>query len=211
MSKQASQILRKTQFLTSAAGKNGFVPDSGAEIAFSGRSNAGKSSAINALCETSNLARTSKTPGRTQLVNFFEITEGKRLVDLPGYGFAKVPPKVKQEWQQLMQTYFEKRDSLKALIQIMDARHPLKPFDEQMLEWADYDNLPVHILLTKSDKLKRGAAKSTLMKVKNAVGDMATVQLFSALNKQGLGEAQKKILELLQVDVSSPDFLNFSG
>ena len=194
-----SQILRATQFLTSAAGLKGFAPDFGAEVAFSGRSNAGKSSAINSICEQASLARTSKTPGRTQLVNFFSINEQQRLVDLPGFGFAKVPPRMKLDWQKLMQTYFEERKSLKALIQIMDVRHPLKPFDLQMLDWAKSANLPAHILLTKADKLKRGPAKSTMLQVRKAVGDGATVQLFSSLDKQGLAEAQKKMLELLEV------------
>ena len=195
-----SQILRQAQFLTSAANKNGFAPDVGAEVAFSGRSNDGKSSAINSICEQSSLARTSKTPGRTQLVNFFSINDHQRLVDLPGFGFAKVPPKMKQDWQLLMKTYFEERDCLKALIQIMDVRHPLKPFDQQMLEWARNAGLPAHILLTKADKLKRGPAKSTLLKVRKEVGEFATVQLFSSLDKQGLPEAQKKMLELLDIE-----------
>lgn len=194
---KASNILRETQFLTSAASASGFSPDTGAEVAFSGRSNAGKSSAINTICEQTNLARTSKTPGRTQLINFFSINEDMRLVDLPGFGFAKVPQKMKLDWQKLMQTYFEQRESLKALIQIMDVRHPLKPFDQQMLAWAKESGLPAHILLTKADKLKRGAAKSTLLKVKRELGEDASVQLFSSQNKQGLDEAQKKMLELL--------------
>ena len=194
-----SQILRQAEFLTSAAAKKGFAPDTGAEVAFSGVSNAGKSSAINSICEQKSLARTSKTPGRTQLVNFFSINENQRLVDLPGFGFAKVPPKMKQDWQKLMQTYFEERESLKALIQIMDVRHPLKPFDLQMLEWAKSAELPVHILLTKADKLKRGPAKATMLKIRKEIGDFASVQLFSSLDKQGLPEAQKKMLELLDL------------
>ena len=193
----ASQILRQTQFLTSAAALKGFAPDSGAEVAFSGRSNAGKSSAINSICEQPSLARASKTPGRTQLINFFSVTDNTRLVDLPGFGFAKVPPKMKQDWQQLMQTYFEERNCLSALIQIMDVRHPLRDFDLQMLEWAESAEMPVLILLTKADKLKRGAAKNTLLKVRREVGDNVTVQLFSSLDKQGVAEAQKKILDLM--------------
>ncbi len=193
----ASQILRQTQFLTSAAALKGFAPDAGAEVAFSGRSNAGKSSAINSICEQPSLARASKTPGRTQLINFFSVTDNTRLVDLPGFGFAKVPPKMKQDWQQLMQTYFEERNCLSALIQIMDVRHPLRDFDLQMLEWAESAEMPVLILLTKADKLKRGAAKNTLLKVRREVGDNVTVQLFSSLDKQGVAEAQKKILDLM--------------
>ena len=194
---KASQILRQAQFLTSAAALKGFAPDSGAEVAFSGRSNAGKSSAINTICEQPSLARASKTPGRTQLINFFSINDDIRLVDLPGFGFAKVPPKMKLDWQQLMQTYFEERECLSALIQIMDVRHPLRDFDLQMLEWAKNAEMPVLILLTKADKLKRGAAKNTLLKVRREVSDNVTVQLFSSLDKQGVAEAQKKILELL--------------
>jgi len=128
-----SQIFRQTEFLTSAAALKGFAPDIGAEVAFSGRSNAGKSSAINSICEQPSLARASKTPGRTQLINFFSINDDLRLVDLPGYGFAKVPPKMKQDWQKLMQTYY--------------VRHPLKEFDQQMLEWAENAEMPVLVLM----------------------------------------------------------------
>jgi len=198
-----SQILRKAQFLTSAAAFKGFAPDTGAEVAFSGRSNAGKSSAINSICEQASLARASKTPGRTQLINFFSINDDFRLVDLPGYGFAKVPPKMKQDWQKLMQTYFEQRECLSAVIQIMDVRHPLKEFDLQMLEWAEHAQMPVLVLLTKADKLKRGAAKNTLLKVRREVADNVTVQLFSSLDKQGVAEAQKTILDLLGYEESN--------
>jgi len=203
MSTAASHILRHTQFLTSAAARKGFVPDMGVEIAFSGRSNAGKSSALNLICEQRNLARTSKTPGRTQLVNFFAVNEQHRLVDLPGYGFAKVPPKVKRAWQELMESYFSERACLHGLIQIMDVRHPLKPFDQQMLSWSQQSNIPTHVLLSKADKLKRGAAKSTLLSVQREVGSFASVQLFSALNKQGLEQAQNKVIELFGDDKNS--------
>jgi GTP-binding protein len=137
----------------------------GAEVAFAGRSNAGKSSAINALTRNSKLARTSRTPGRTQLINFFTVDEHIRLVDLPGYGFAKVPLKVKQEWNKQLEQYLRLRQSLNGLVLLMDIRHPLKDYDRQMIEWAVVTEMRVHILLTKSDKLKRGPAKSTLLTV----------------------------------------------
>ena len=133
--------------------------DDGCEIAFAGRSNAGKSSAINTLTRNKGLARTSKTPGRTQLINFFQLDEGKRLVDLPGYGYAKVPIAMKRKWDKHLAEYLQLRQSLAGLILLMDIRHPLQEFDLQMLNWAAQAGLPVHILLTKSDKLKRGPAR----------------------------------------------------
>lgn len=173
-------------------------PDSGREVAFAGRSNAGKSSAINALTQQNALARTSKTPGRTQLINFFSVggDDGQRLVDLPGYGFAKVPEKVKLEWQRHLAEYLQRRDSLQGLMLMMDVRHPLSEFDEMMLGWADEQDMAVHILLTKADKLKPGAAKSSLLEVRRRLHeweDLVSVQLFSALKRQGLDEAQARL------------------
>lgn len=182
---------RGAQFLTSAAKLNQCPPDEGWEVAFAGRSNAGKSSAINSLTKHNKLAKTSKTPGRTQLINFFMLSENQRLVDLPGYGFAKVPLKVKQEWTRQLENYLQKRRCLRGLIVLMDIRHPLQPFDQQMLDWTLSANMPVHILLTKADKLKRGAANATLLKVRAALeplGERASVQLFSALKHTGHGE-----------------------
>ena len=179
---------RGAQFLTSAAKLNQCPPDEGWEVAFAGRSNAGKSSAINSLTNNNKLAKTSKTPGRTQLINFFALSESQRLVDLPGYGFAKVPLKVKQEWTRQLENYLQKRQCLRGLIVLMDIRHPLQPFDQQMLDWAASADMPVHILLTKADKLKRGAASATLLKVRSALeplGERASVQLFSALKQTG--------------------------
>jgi len=179
---------RGAQFLTSAAKLNQCPPDEGWEVAFAGRSNAGKSSAINSLTTNNKLAKTSKTPGRTQLINFFTLSESQRLVDLPGYGFAKVPLKVKQEWTRQLENYLQKRQCLRGLIVLMDIRHPLQPFDQQMLDWTLSANMPVHILLTKADKLKRGAASATLLKVRSALeplGERASVQLFSALKHTG--------------------------
>ncbi|SHF29894.1 cell division checkpoint GTPase YihA [Modicisalibacter ilicicola DSM 19980] len=172
--------------------------DQGREIAFAGRSNAGKSSAINALTQQKALARTSKTPGRTQLINFFSLGEdtSRRLVDLPGYGFAKVPEKIKLEWQRHLAEYLQHRASLQGLVLVMDVRHPLTEFDEMMLGWADEQEMPVHILLTKADKLKPGAARNSLQQVRRRLQeweDLVSVQLFSALKRQGVDEARARL------------------
>lgn len=187
-----SSLYCQARFLTSAAKLKQAPDDDGIEVAFAGRSNAGKSSAINALCQQKSLARTSKTPGRTQLLNFFRLDDKRRLVDLPGYGFAKVRQSIKAQWQGALADYLEQRESLRGLILLMDIRHPLKEFDCQMLEWNAHHNLPTHILLTKADKLKRGAASATLLQVKRELGplgDLVSVQLFSALKRQGIEEA----------------------
>lgn len=179
---------RNAEFLTSAAKVSQCPPDTGWEVAFAGRSNAGKSSAINSLTHNKKLAKTSKTPGRTQLLNFFELSETQRLVDLPGYGFAKVPQAVKREWTKQLENYLQKRQSLRGLILLMDVRRPLQPFDLQMLEWAVAASMPVHVLLTKADKLKRGPASSALLQVQKALEphqELTTAQLFSALKHQG--------------------------
>ena len=182
---------RHAVFLTSASRLSQCPADEGWEVAFAGRSNAGKSSAINSLTGNHKLARTSKTPGRTQLINFFELTAHQRLVDLPGYGFAKVPQAVKREWTRTLENYLQHRQSLRGLILLMDVRHPLQPFDQQMLDWALAAAMPVHILLTKADKLKKGPAKNTLLKVRGQLArhaGMVTVQLFSALKHSGHDE-----------------------
>ncbi|MGK0335481.1 MAG: GTP-binding protein, partial [Candidatus Azotimanducaceae bacterium] len=165
MSTDPNVPLSEATFLKSAATLQQCPADLGAEVAFCGRSNAGKSSALNCLTDQKKLARTSKTPGRTQLINFFSLSESLRLVDLPGYGYAKVPPKMKAEWQRNLDDYLRGRDSLRGLIQVMDIRHPLREFDKLMLEWSESAELPVHILLTKADKLKRGPQQSTLLGV----------------------------------------------
>ena len=190
------------QFLTSSWQTHQFPPDQGVEVAFAGRSNAGKSSALNAITGRKDLARTSKTPGRTQLINFFALNERQRLADLPGYGFAKVPEKMRLHWRQLMERYVETRASLGGIILVMDSRHPLTEFDSQMLEWAGAQNLPTHLLLTKADKLSRGESASTLKKVRTAVGEAATAQLFSAVAKTGVDEARKEVLRML---ATTPD------
>ncbi len=165
--------------------------DTGAEVAFAGRSNAGKSSAINALTQQNALARTSRTPGRTQLINFFTVMndESRRLVDLPGYGYAKVPEAVKIEWQKHLSDYLRGRFSLRGLVLLMDVRHPLTEFDQMMLDYADQRGMPVHILLTKADKLKRGPASAALQKVRARLKeweDLVSVQLFSSLKRDGV-------------------------
>lgn len=181
------------RYLSGAHEARQFVPDDGAEVAFGGRSNSGKSSAINAVTQRNALARTSKTPGQTQLINFFELEPGRRLVDLPGYGFAKVPKPLQQHWHRLLDVYFTQRDSLRALFLVMDVRHPLKDLDWQMIDFARSRGRGVHILLTKADKLGRGAAGKQLAAVKRELGQTATVQLFSSLDKTGVDEARKAL------------------
>lgn len=192
---------RKAKFLLSCPSLQGCPDDNGYEVIFAGRSNAGKSSAINTLTEQKKLAKVSRTPGRTQHLVFFELDEQRRLVDLPGYGYAKVPDAVKQKWNQNMSEYFDNRNCLKGAILVMDCRHPLKPFDEMMLQWCINSDIDTNILLTKSDKLKKGAASSTKLAVKNAVKEFPNinVQLFSSLKKEGVSELCKyldKIFEL---------------
>lgn len=191
-----NKFYRKASFLTSAAKLKQSPPDQGFEIAFAGRSNAGKSSAINTLCDQKSLARTSKTPGRTQLLNFFSLDDDRRLVDLPGYGYAKVPENIKRQWQGTLADYLEHRQCLQGLLLVMDCRHPLKDNDRQMLEWAAQIGLPVHILLTKADKLKKGPAKATLLKLEKTVAQISedfSAQLFSAKDKTGLAQVFKKL------------------
>jgi GTP-binding protein len=186
-------------FIKSANAPQQFVPDEGAEVAFAGRSNAGKSSAINVIVNRRQFARTSKTPGRTRLVNFFSLREGSRLVDLPGYGFAKVASSLRNHWADLMADYFESRKSLTGMFLIVDIRRQLTEFDRQMLAFADSVGLPVHVLLTKADKLKRGQAAKALLEVRRDLGAIATVQQFSALNRQGEAEARAKLEEFLKL------------
>lgn len=186
----------KTKFVTSAPDINHLPADTGIEIAFAGRSNAGKSSALNTLTNQKNLARTSKTPGRTQLINLFEVAPNCRLVDLPGYGFAQVPEEVKRKWQKSLGEYLHKRESLKGLVILMDIRHPLKDLDQQMIDWAVQSELPVMLLLTKSDKLASGAQKKQLNMVKEAILPFQrdiTVATFSSLKRTGLEQLRQKL------------------
>lgn len=187
-----SHPYRQAHYTISATQLSELPTDSGIEVAFAGRSNAGKSSAINTLTDQKSLARISKTPGRTQMINFFAIDETRALVDLPGYGYAKVPEKMKIRWQQTLGKYLETRQALRGLMLMMDIRHPLKEFDIQMIKWANQSELSVHILLTKADKFKRGAAKASLLKVTTELKKLdlnATAQLFSSLKNTGKDEA----------------------
>ncbi len=195
---------RRAQFLISAPTLHQCPPELGNEVAFAGRSNAGKSSAINTLTANGKLARTSKTPGRTQLINFFSLGQPElRLVDLPGYGFAKVPKKVKEEWQRHLSDYLYERRSLRGLVLVMDIRHPLQEFDTLLINWAVERELPVHLLLTKADKLKSGAMKNTVLAARKhmkdaGVEDLVSVQHFSALKKVGVDVLEERLTEWLQ-------------
>ncbi|WP_241696244.1 ribosome biogenesis GTP-binding protein YihA/YsxC [Solimonas terrae] len=190
-------------FLMSCARITQLPADGLPEIAFAGRSNAGKSSAMNALCGQKQLARVSKTPGRTQLINMFNVPNG-RFVDLPGYGFAKVPKDVSQAWGSLIGDYLQGRANLRAIVQIMDIRHPLTDFDVQMLEWAAHRGLRCLVLLTKADKLRFGAAKTALLQVRKALAGLPNVeaQLFSSTSKQGLDDARNTLASCLSATIA---------
>lgn len=205
-------LFRNARFEISIAKPSGLPPPSGPEIAFAGRSNAGKSSAINTLAGHVRLAYVSKTPGRTQLLNFFRLNSGALLVDLPGYGYAAVPEKVRREWQGLIENYLKQRESLIGLVLIMDSRHPLTPLDTQMIDWFAPSGRPIHVLLTKSDKLSRGAAAAVLQDVRRRLqplGPQVTVQLFSSLKKQGVDEAEAVVRGWLAAEmpavIKTPD------
>lgn len=186
----------KTRFLTSAPDIRHLPEDNGIEIAFAGRSNAGKSTALNALTNQKSLARTSKTPGRTQLINLFEVEPQCKLVDLPGYGYAAVPEQMKLQWQKALGEYLQKRDCLAGIVILMDTRHPLKDLDQQMIEWAVSAQLPVLLLLTKADKLSQVARNKTAKMVNEAIlpfqGDIQ-VEIYSALNKIGVDKLSNKL------------------
>jgi len=187
----------KARFLKSAASTDAFGDDSGAEVAFAGRSNSGKSSALNAIVRRKDLARTSRTPGRTQFVNLFELEPGRRLADLPGYGHANVPAAVRAAWGRLIETYFMERESLAGLFIIVDSRRGFGASDQVMLDYASARGLPFHVLLSKSDKLGRNDARRTLEEVRRALGERAGVQLFSAKSGEGVETAQGALDALL--------------
>jgi GTP-binding protein len=194
-------LFRNAAFVTSVAKPETLPASVAAEIAFAGRSNAGKSSAINTLVGHTRLAFVSKTPGRTQLINFFRLPVGAYLVDLPGYGYAAVPEAIRNQWQNLLERYLKQRENLVGLVLIMDARRPLTPLDRQMLDWYAPSGRPIHVLLTKSDKLTRGPAKQTLESTRRdlaAWGAQVTAQLFSSLKKSGIEEAEAIIGGWLQ-------------
>ncbi|MGB5346591.1 MAG: ribosome biogenesis GTP-binding protein YihA/YsxC [Woeseia sp.] len=185
-------------FIKSANALAQFPADSGSEVAVAGRSNAGKSSAINIIVNRRQFARTSKTPGRTQLVNFFSLRDGQRLVDLPGYGFARVADSMREHWGELLSGYFQVRRSLSGLLLIADMRRQLTDYDRAMLAFAEEVNLPVHVLLTKADKLKRGQAAAAVLEVRRDLAGRATVQAFSATRHTGEEEARQKLEEFLE-------------
>jgi GTP-binding protein len=185
-------------FITSAHRPEQFVRDEGAEIAVAGRFNAGKSSAINAIVNRKGFAHTSKSPGRTQLINFFSLGDRRRLVDLPGYGYARVARSVREHWRDLLEAYFKDRASLTGLILVVDSRRLLRDFDWQMLDWCRVIGCPVHVLLTKADKLKKAAASNALLSVRREVPENVSVQLFSALKGQGVEQARRRLDELLR-------------
>ena len=194
---------QKAVFLQSAAKVTQLPADQGYEIAFAGRSNAGKSSALNALTGIRQLARTSKTPGRTQLINLFTIDEQRRLVDLPGYGYAKVQLQMKLSWQEQLGLYLETRSCLKGLILLMDCRHPLKEIDQTLIQWAISGQLPLHILLTKADKISQSEGKNTLNKVMATYQnhtDLISGQLFSSSKKQGLESLILKLNQWMDIN-----------
>jgi len=193
-----SNPLQQTRFINSAVSAKQYPPDSGAEVAIIGRSNSGKSSSLNALCGRHRLAKTSKRPGRTQTLNFFEVMQDRRIVDLPGYGYARVSAAEQKKWSAFIARYFANRDSLRGVVIVMDARRPLQQNDWEVIHWlGDTD---CHVLLNKSDKLKRNAAAQCLKQTTAALADYpATAQLFSAHSKQGVAEARQKIAEWLGI------------
>lgn len=193
-------VYQNAQYLLSVHKLNQLPIDEGFEVAFAGRSNSGKSSAINAICRQKSLARTSKTPGRTQQIIFFRLDEQHHLVDLPGYGYAKVPLAMKLQWQQTLEKYLRTRQSLRGLILMMDIRHPLTEFDQNMLSWCQQQNMPVHILLTKADKFSHGKGSAILQEVRAHLDQLSTtvtIQLFSALKRAGIEEAHARLTNWL--------------
>ena len=208
---QPSKVdFKQIKFLLSAPTLRQCPEDSGREVAFAGRSNAGKSSAINTLTSSRGLARTSKTPGRTQLINYFQLDPQRRLVDLPGYGYAKVPKAIKAKWDHHLAEYLQQRRSLVGLVLLMDIRHPLQAYDQQMLNWAAQAGLPTHILLTKADKLKRGPAIASQLQVEKLLRDMdpgctlLTVQLFSSPKKLGVDALEQQLNQWLLQQNTGP-------
>ncbi len=198
-----------TRFNTSASKLSQCPADTGAEVAFAGRSNAGKSSAINTLTNAK-LARISKTPGRTQLINFFDThVDNVRIVDLPGYGYAKVPIAMKEHWQKHLHAYLQERDCLRGVVLLVDIRHPLKEFDQTMIEWCLSAQMPLHIALTKADKLKKGPAQNALLKLKRDLdidnNELLSIQTFSALSKAGVEQLRSRLDSWLLADSDAPE------
>ncbi|MDH3692109.1 MAG: ribosome biogenesis GTP-binding protein YihA/YsxC [Gammaproteobacteria bacterium] len=197
-----ASALSRAEFSIAAHKPSQWPADSGLEVAFAGRSNVGKSSALNAIAARRALARTSKAPGRTQQIVFYAVDERRYLVDLPGYGYAKVPAPLKRHWEQTIERYLTTRSSLRGLILLMDARRPLTSLDTQMLQWCEHADMPIHILLTKSDKLRRGQASSALQKVRSQLStrsSASSVQLFSARLNVGIDEARSVVSSWLDM------------
>lgn len=189
-------LYQSAKYLKSAAELSDLPPDTGWEVAFIGRSNAGKSSALNTITGIKGLARTSKTPGRTQMMNLFALDDERRMVDLPGYGYAKAPRVVQERWEQATADYLKTRQCLRGLVLVMDIRHPLKEMDQEIIDWTVSCDIPVHILLTKSDKLKPAGARKTLKEVEEALayyGDTVSLQLFSSQDRSGVQEVQQQL------------------
>ena len=198
-----NRIYQNCQYLSSAYHFSQLPADQGHEVAFAGRSNAGKSSAINAITHSKHLAKVGRKPGRTQTINLFTLTPDHALVDLPGYGYAAVPAAVQNHWQRTLQRYFNSRQALRGLIVVMDIRHPLQAMDWQLVEWCAQANLPIHVLLTKSDKLSKNAALNQLHKTTRELEQAnihASLQLFSALKKTGIEDAQSVVNQWLQLN-----------
>jgi len=193
-------LFQQTRFIMGTPDSRRVPPDNGAEVAFAGRSNAGKSSALNVITGQRSLARISKAPGRTREINFFEVCEGIRLVDLPGYGYAKVSKSMQAQWQRNIARYLETRQSLCGVVLLMDVRHPLKEYDQQVLNWCYAAELQTHVLLTKADKLKRGPAQSALLQTRKALESLhpeASIQLFSAHTRAGSETVQQVLYDWL--------------
>ena len=204
MAESCTNFYRQTEFITSAQNLKQSPPDHGYEIAFVGRSNSGKSSSINSLCDQKSLARTSRTPGRTQLINFFKVDSERRIVDLPGYGYAAVPKDTKMIWQLSLIDYLEFRECLKGVVLVMDIRHPLKENDLQIIKWSNNSSIPVHILLSKIDKINKTEQKSTLDSVSKHIEksySQSSVQLFSSLKKWGMQEFQEKMDSWFELNI----------
>ncbi|NOH71140.1 YihA family ribosome biogenesis GTP-binding protein [Vibrio pectenicida] len=198
---------QNTHFITSAPDIRHLPEDEGIEVAFAGRSNAGKSSSLNRLTNQRSLAKTSKTPGRTQLINLFKVTEGCHIVDLPGYGFAQVPLELKKKWQKSLGEYLQKRQCLKGLVVLMDIRHPMKDLDQQLIYWAVDSGIPVQVLLTKADKLKSGARKAQVLKIKDeavSFGGDVSVAAFSSLKGIGVDILSNKLDQWFAPAVVTP-------
>ncbi len=190
----------QARFITSAFELSQLLPDQGSEVAFAGRSNAGKSSAINCLTRRRGLCKTSKTPGRTQLINFFGLDDERRLVDLPGYGFAKVPLKMRAHWDRVLSGFLLKRQALKGLVIVVDIRRGIQDLDQALIDMVA-DELPIHILLTKSDKLSRAAIKKALNEAQNRLpGSANSVSTLSILNRQGLELLEQKCRQWLEFE-----------